>query len=651
MIKNIFLRNLTNFLVVFTLFFSGIHCLRKPFEEASLPPPNILWIVTEDISPALGCYNDDYAITPNLDQLASRGIRFENAYATAPICAPSRSCLITGLYATSLGTQHLRTDVKKPDTVKTFPVHLKEAGYFVTNYGKTDYNFNPAGIWDYWEQDLTPWRKRKRNQPFFSFLNIGSTHEGPGNLEERYLMAVEDLPDSLFHDPEKANLPPYYPDTPEMRKIWAHYYDLVSDMDVQVGQVLHNLEEDGLMENTIIFFFSDHGFGLPRYKRWLYRTGLQVPLIIYLPPKYEHYSQAGPGTSYEDLVSFVDFAPTVLNLAGLEVPLYMQGKKFLGDSVDRPRKYVFGARSRADDMYEVSRAILAKDYIYIRNYLPHLPYIQPGYIFSDRKLSFRELRKRYLAGELSGESLKLWHKKPVEELYNLRNDPYETDNLAYDTNYREIRDFLHDQLKRWIIETRDIGFLFEPEYRIRSEETTPYDMAQDSDLYDVERILAAAELVGKGSLSEIRDALRSTDSGVRFWGVTALRNDSVAAGESIEQLEELLNDPSPVVQIAAAETLCHNSMCDPALSVLERWVQDDRPWLALYAARTLQLLGDKSCPLIPSMYRVLEKNIRDPDAIRAGERYLDFNFSAFTSWALEVALKNCGEDIQPNAGN
>ena len=613
--------------------------------------PNILWIVTEDISPALGCYGDAYAKTPNLDQLASRGIRFENAYATAPICAPSRSCLITGLYATSLGTQHLRTQIIKPDTIKTFPVYLKQAGYFVTNYGKTDYNFDPEGIFDYWEQDLRPWRKRKGRQPFFSFLNIGNTHEGPGNIEEAYQGAVADLPDSLFHDPEKAILPPYFPDTPEMRRIWAHYYDLVSDMDLQLGEILKNLAEDGLMENTIIFFFSDHGFGLPRYKRWLYNSGLHVPLIVYLPPQYQHYAHLEEGTIAENMVSFVDFAPTVLNLAGIKVPGYMQGKTFLGDSVDRPRKYVFGARSRADDMYELSRAVLAKDYIYIRNYLPYLPYIQPGYIFSDRKSSFRELRKRYLNGELSKESMKMWQAKPVEELYNLKNDPYEVNNLAKDTNYKEIRDFLHEQLKKWIIDTRDIGFLFEPEYWIRSEGSTPYDMAQDSTSYEIRSILAAAELVGKGSQEEMTGALQSDDSGVRFWGVMALRNDLEKAKLSVHFLKGLLDDPSPVVQIAAAETLCQADLCEGALPILDHWVQDDRPWLALYAARSLQLIGSKACPLVPTMYRVLQKNIRDPEARNAGERYLDFNFSAFTSWTLEVALVNCGENILVNAGN
>lgn len=618
-------------------------------KKQDITQPNILWIVTEDISPALGCYGDPYATTPNLDRLAQKGIRYDHAYATAPICAPARSCLITGLYATSLGTQHLRTEVEKPEFIRTFPEYLREAGYFTSNYGKSDYNFDPEGVWDYWEQDLSPWRQRSGDQPFFSFLNIGSTHEGPGNKEEKYEQAVADLPDSLFHDPEEANLPPYFPDTPEMRRIWARYYDLITDMDLQVGQVLEQLEADGLADETIVFFFADHGMGLPRYKRWLYKTGLHVPLIVYIPEKYRE--MAGVDETEEGrLVSFVDFAPTVLNLAGVTPPDHMQGRKWLGPDQDNAREYIYGARSRADDMYEVSRAILTRDYIYIRNYLPHLPYIQPGFIFSDVKSSFRELRRLYLAGELSGEPLKMWQEKPPEELYDLRNDPYELNNLADDTNYREIRDHLHEELKEWIIRTRDIGFLFEPEYWLRSGTSSPYEMALDTATYDVEKVLNAAKLVGRGSLGEILDAMDDPDSGVRFWAATALRSDPMLATQATGPLKTLLGDPSPVVQIAAAEALCHIDECEDALPVLSKWVQDDLPPLALYAARTLQLIGDKACPAVPVMKAVLEKNIRDPNAESSGQYYLNFNFSAFTAWALEVALVNCGEDIEVNGG-
>ena len=240
--------------------------------------PNILWITCEDISPALGCYGDEYARTPNLDQLAKEGVLYKNAFATAPICAPARSCLITGVYATSLGTQHLRSDVLKPEFIKTIPEYLREQGYYCTNNHKTDYNFNPDGVWDENSREAH-WRTRPKNSPFFSVFNYGISHEGHGNkIREKDTQDLE-----IKHKPEDAALPPYFPDTPEMRRILAHYYDLISVLDDKVGDLLEQLEKDGLKENTIIFFFSDHGFGLPRYKRWLYNTGLHVPLIIHVP--------------------------------------------------------------------------------------------------------------------------------------------------------------------------------------------------------------------------------------------------------------------------------------------------------------------------------------------------------------------------------
>ena len=609
--------------------------------------PNIIWMVTEDISPALGCYGDDYAITPALDKFAEKAIRFEHAYATAPICAPSRSCLITGIYATSMGTQHLRTQVAKPTFIKTFPEYLKEAGYFVTNIGKTDYNFNPEGIWDYWKEDRTPWRQRKADQPFFSFMNIGSTHEGPGNRDEAYEAAVADLPEQMFHDPEQADLPPYFPETDEMKRIWAHYYDLVSDLDNQVAAVMDSLEKDKLLDNTIIFFFSDHGFGLPRYKRWLYKTGLHIPLIVYIPERYRFLTENDPGTVNSNLVSFVDFAPTVLELAGVTIPEHMQGIPFLGPD-KAERKNIFGARSRADDMYEISRAVLNKDYIYIRHFLPKLPYIQPGFIFGDQKNSFRELRRLYKTDALTAEPLKMWHKKPAEELYDLKNDPLETMNLAEDPEFKDIKSNLRSILFDWILETRDIGFLMEPEYWIRSVGTTPYEMAQDENLYDLKAILEAADMVGKASINKLISALEHQDSGVRFWAITGLSLDTSFTKQAASDLEKLLIDSSPVNQIAAAGALCNVDRCDQALPVLQKWVEDDRPWLALYAARTIQLIGNKSCPLVPVIYKVLEKNLGEPGARL---RYKDFNFAAFTSWALEVALVNCGEDFEVNGGN
>ncbi|MBD3274370.1 MAG: sulfatase-like hydrolase/transferase, partial [Candidatus Marinimicrobia bacterium] len=333
--------------------------------------PNVLWITAEDISPALGCYGDEYANTPTLDALAEDGILYENAFATAPICAPARSSLITGIYATSLGTQHLRSDIPVPEDLKILPEYLREQGYFTTNNSKTDYNFDPSGRWDENGSDAH-WRNRPGNEPFFSVFNYGITHEGHANRDDP--QDVETL-DSL-HDPAEAPVPPYHPDTPEMRDIWAHQYDLISVLDQRVKALLNQLKEDGLAEDTIVFFFADHGFGQPRYKRWMYNTGIQVPFIVHVPQKFRRFLDTSSGEQRKELVSFIDFAPTVLNLCQTEIPGEMVGQTFLGLERDKPRKFVYGARSRADDIYDVSRAIRDERYIYIRNYMPHRSYIR-----------------------------------------------------------------------------------------------------------------------------------------------------------------------------------------------------------------------------------------------------------------------------------
>lgn len=613
-------------------------------EQKKTERPNIVWIVCEDLSPILGCYGDKLAKTPNIDKLAETGIVFRHAYASAPICAPARSCLITGLYPTSLGTPHLRQEQTIPAWMKTFPQYLSGNGYFTTNQNKTDFNFSPQGVFDYHKEDLFPWRQRKEGQPFFSFFNIGDTHEGPGNSSARHQSLTSSLPPSSLTSPEEVSLPPYYPDTHEMKEIWARYYDLAAAMDVKVGQILKNLEEDGLMENTIIFFFSDHGHGLPRYKRWLNITGLKVAFVAWLPEKFQHLSRNAPGTNNEDLVSFVDFAPTVLNLAGVEIPGHMNGRPFLGKNLPAPHDYLFAARDRADDMYEVSRAIHDKDYIYIRHYLPHLPWFQPGIINSEAKESHHALQNARRAGLMPPAGEIMFHPKPVEELYDLRTDPDELNNLAGKSEYAGALEEMRNLLKSEILSTRDACFLFEPEMMMRSEGTTTYEMAQDPAKYDLGRILETAEMVGKAPATDIAASLRDPDSGVRFWAVTGLLNNLPDAKSYVTELTMLLNDSSPTVQIAAAEVLCGLGASKDALPVLEKWITDEKPWLALYAARTVQMTGKEAQPMKPAIQAAIEKLAADPGNRQPhpGSHYVynDGNFASFTGWALEGALLN-----------
>ncbi len=281
-----------------------------------LPPPNILWITTEDISPNLGAYGDAYAHTPNLDALAEEGVVYLNAFATAPVCAVARSTLISGMYAPSIGTQHMRTTGRLPAGGVLYPTLLKQAGYYVTNNEKTDYNMavDPDTLWD--ENSHTAhWRNRPDpEQPFFAIFNFVTTHESRVNEENQYQKAIAEVPAELLKAPGEVPLPPYYPDTPEVRELWARYYNIITAMDRQAGAILKQLEEDGLSENTIVIFYSDHGAGIPRHKRWVYDSGLRVPLIVRAPEKYADWLPHKAGTQTDELVSFIALPATALPL-------------------------------------------------------------------------------------------------------------------------------------------------------------------------------------------------------------------------------------------------------------------------------------------------------------------------------------------------
>jgi arylsulfatase A-like enzyme len=601
-------------------------CASAP-PPAPARPPNVLWIVAEDLSPALGCYGDATATTPVLDAFAREAVRYRNAFATAPICAPSRSAFITGLYATALGTQHLRSEVRLPDAVRPLPRLLRDAGWFCTNLNKTDYNFDPKPLFDEISASRTPWRARPPGRPFFSVINLGTTHEGPMNHRASYLRAVQNLPEALLHDPAKAAVPPFYPDTPEIRAIFARVADLVTAMDREVGAILEELRKDGLDRDTIVFYFSDHGHGLPRYKRWLNDSGLRVPLIIRTPEPYRALAERGPGETSDRLVSLVDLAPSVLGLAGLHVPETMQGEAFLGPKPGEPRRLIYGARDRADDMFECSRAVHDGRYLYVRHFLPHLPYVQPGKIYDDEKDSFRELRKLHREGKLKGPPAALWaDRKPLEELYDLKSDPHEVDNRAGDPALADVKRRLRDELRAWIVGHGDTGLLPEAEYQIRAGDATPWDVLRRMDGAARGRLLAAAERAGEPSGALAAD-LRDPEAGIRYWAAVGLCGRGA---------EPALEDPSPSVRIAAAEGLG----TEQALSVLGVLAEDERPWVALEACRALVFLGPRAKPLVPVMRKVIEKNRSAPGSPRP---WKDFVYAAFTSWALEAALANCGE--------
>lgn len=615
-------------------------------EEKELP--NILWINCEDVSPNWGCYGDMFATTPNIDLLASKGIVFDLAFAPASISTPSRSTLITGIYATSLGTQHLRSTVKRPEFIETLPEILAKNGYFTSNNGKTDYNFDASKIWEYTKNDNAPWRQRKDKQPFFSMFTFGMTHEGSTNYSKTWARNTKDLPDSLFHNPGNTPLPPYYPDTPEMRKIWAHYYDNITVFDQTVGEIIKNISKDGLSENTIVFVFSDHGAGLPRYKRWLYDTGLHVPFVAYVPKKFKHLLPAiVPGTHTRRMVNFSDFSPTVLSLTGISIPGTMEGSPFMGHTIGEPRWYTIGTRSRADNMFDMSLAIRTDRYIYIRHYHPEVPYIQPGAIFycdKESLVEFHRLKEKNLLNDLQ---LKMYQTKETEELFDLENDPYELNNLAKKDEYKSLVAYLHKIMLDWAIEHRSTDFIHEAEYMNQAMELniSPYELTH-SKSFPIIQLINAAEFVGVADINQCSLLLNDENQVVRYWGLIALQSLGAKAGPIKGEIRNLLKDKSPVVQITAAQTLYNLEEYDEPLSVLGRNLLDERPWVALYAARAIELMGSKATPLVPIMKQVLNANKKIPGQVSGHRIYKNYDFAAFTGWSLERALLNCGETVE-----
>lgn len=616
-------------------------------QEAIKELPNILWINCEDISLNWGCYGDKFATTPNIDKLAKHGIVFDQAFSPASICTPSRSTLITGVYATSLGTQHLRSSVTRPDFLKALPEVLSANGYFTSNNAKTDYNFDPQGVWEYWKEDKAPWRNRKQGQPFFSMFVYGMTHEGSVNHTEQWARNTKDLASELFHNPEKVSLPPYYPNTREMRKIWAHYYDNITVFDQVVGTIVENLKADGLLDNTIIFVFSDHGAGLPRYKRWLYDTGIHVPVVAYIPDKYKYLVNSEIGSHTKQIINFADFAPSVLSLANVNIPNYMEGRPFMGRRIAEPREFTIGTRSRADNMYDMSMAIRTDKYIYIRHYNPHIPYIQPGIIFSSEKESLAEFHRLKAEGKLNALQMKMYQPKGVEELYDLENDPNELNNLTGDKKYSQLMAGFLEQLHQWAIKYRSTDFMHESEYMNLSMGSSPYEFTHSGN-YPIEKLVAAAEMVGRAGVDESITLLKDKSPGVRYWGVIALQALGLEAVKATDDLKMLLDDESPAVQISAAKSLCDLGECKDALYTLGKNLQDERPWVALYAARSVELIGAKAKPLVPIMLKVLEANKKKPGEESVHPIYKNYDFAAFTGWSLEAALQNCDTQLPLN---
>ena len=585
--------------------------------------PNILWITAEDMSPTLGCYGDDYAITPNIDQLAADGVTYDNAFATAPVCSPSRSCLINGLPATSQGTQQMRSAFPLPGYMEGFPSLLRKKGRYTSNNVKTDYN---SGNWEEivnasWDEssDNAHWRSKTKGQAFFSVFNLMTSHQSRTMVwpYEQFVADVQSrLSSDEIHSLTKAPVPPYYPDTPVIRKTIARFYDCVTAMDKEVGAILQQLEEDGLAENTIVFFYADHGSGMPRHKRALLDSGLKVPLIIRFPEKYQHLAPSKPGTRTDRLVSFDDFGPTVLSLVGESIPEYMEGKPFLGGAAVGERAYTYGHRDRVDEVRDLARSVRDKRYLYIRNYMPHLGYNQPTFwpdLGEVRHEIYAHAETEYMTGpqkHFAGPT------RPLEELYDCEADPMNLENLADSPGHRATLERMRTALAARLTDSRDLGFIPEAYAWSLSDGSTPYQLARAStNDYSQSRLIEAASEVGNSSEETLLSNLSDRDPGVRYWGAVGLSAADSLSSKAIDALVGALEDEVLNVRIAAANALALKGNLEPSISVLAEVLRSDNLAAVQHAARVIELLGEKALTALPAVEacnaRMLE--IRPPE--------------------------------------
>ncbi|MCH7558703.1 MAG: sulfatase-like hydrolase/transferase [Planctomycetes bacterium] len=690
-------------------------------ETTKTPRPNILWVSCEDISPDLGCYGDSYAVSPNIDKLAAQGVRYDNVYSHSGVCAPTRSGIITGMYPTTIGTCPMRCKGVPPAYVKCFSEYLRAAGYYCTNNSKTDYQFDPPpSAWDQ-SSRTAHWHGRAEGQPFFAVFNFTTSHESKiRDRSKSMLKRLASLKPDEKHDPAKAVLPPYYPDTPAVRRDWAQYYDIITLMDKQVGEILKQLKDEGLADNTIVWFWGDHGRGLPRGKRWIYDSGLRIPLIIRVPKKLRELAMPGNPDALEadtvnnDMIAFIDFAPTMLSLTGIKIPEYIQGRAFLGSQKAKPREYIFAARDRMDEAYDLIRAVRDKRYKYIRNYMWHLTRGQ-DIEYMNQMPTMQEMRRLNAEGKLKGPQKQYFEEtKPVEELYDTLNDPHEVKNLADNPKYKSVLKRMRRVHQEWMKETGDMGLIPEPEfdemkrpggqyqktaepifwspkwqagtpgkaarrvtiacptagaslvYRISGDGETksgwklyrksvwltpgkilhakacrigfkdssevrfkfgdkvsaterPKTPAKDeqhwrnkldrTDLLERLQKIKELDLQGRQAIPRYLRALSDKYASVRYWAVIGLHNNCKWPVDIIgtkTALKTMLDDPAPVVRIAAAHALCDWGYEKHGLPVLAEALKDKTAKARLYAIIALNKIGEKARPVLPQIKAALK---------------------------------------------
>ena len=533
--------------------------------QAQKLKPNILWITIEDTSPQfIGCYGNKDARTPNIDDLASSGIRFSNAFACGSVSSASRSCLITGVKTYNTGTGNHRSNYPIPDYIKGFPFFMKKEGYYTSNNSKTDYNIlnEKDFIKETWNEssDKAGWWNRKPGQPFFAVFNFMESHQSRTMTEsyDWYLKKVIDaLPLKDRIGDNEFQMPPIYYDSPEMRKQFARVYNSIKLMDNRVGELLEKLSKDHLRDSTIIFFFADHGEGEPRGKTNGINLSYRVPFVIWIPEMYKELSPWGKsGIVTDELIDFHDLAPTLISLAGGKVPEYLKGRVLMGENRTKETDHLILSSDRSDNGIDLIRNVTNGKFIYSRNFMPFMPelrYIQYMEIGEIKQ----QMRKDLADNKLNPLQRSLFEDRPTEFLYNIENDLWETKNLVNDKAYKSILDKMRNQLKNEMLQSRDIMLLPEYEIAIISKTKPPYEYRLDDKNFPITEIYKAAELSGIRSAEVAKQQismLTNSNKIVRYWAILGLRSQPSALLKPYsKQLLKAMEDTyPPVAAIASA---------------------------------------------------------------------------------------------------
>jgi len=576
--------------LIASLFLSGCSLSGIPDEA-----PNIVWITSEDNSiHYMDLFDPHGASTPSIEKLAEQGVIFNNAFSNAPVCSAARSTLISGCYGPRIASHYHRKIriVPMPETVEMFPAYLRRAGYYTTNNSKEDYNLIKAeDVWDESSKNSS-WRNRAEGQPFFHVFNIGTTHEGRLHFTKEQMMN-----EKTETDPASCFIQPNHPQSEVFRYTNARYRDRIMEMDLQVAEVVTELEKDGLLGNTFIFYFGDHGGVLPGSKGYLAETGLHIPLVIYIPPKYEKMVDIEPGSRTDGFVSFIDFGATVLNLAGVDIPEGIDGKPFMGPGISAEnldqREETFSYADRFDEKYDMVRALRKGDYKYVRNYQPfYFEGLMNNYRY--KQLAYAEWRALFNAGELNDVQSSFFLPKPAEALYDISKDPFETKNLAIDPEYADILVKLRNNLNSRLKEMPDLSF-YPEHFLIKNAFDNPVGFGEKhkSEILEYINIADLMLLDFETAKTGIEKALAADDPWKRYWGLIVCSTFGESAKELLLLIETVSeNDPELINKVRAAEYMGLSGIKNPSEIITESLYRADDPTEALLILNSIVLLRD-----------------------------------------------------------